>query len=56
MMGINLFIFLFTSLVIDYKIVVYAIICQFLSTNIIDFIYGLRIQKITRLTLNWRKR
>jgi len=56
MMGINMVIFLLTALVIDYKIVVYAIICQFLSTNIIDFIYGLRLQKISSLSLNWRKK
>ncbi|KAB7706287.1 YitT family protein [Bacillus aerolatus] len=56
MMGINLFIFLLTSLIIDYKIVIYAIICQFLSTNIIDYIYGFKFQKISILSPNWRKR
>jgi uncharacterized membrane-anchored protein YitT (DUF2179 family) len=56
MMGINLLIFLLTSLIIDYKIVVYAVICQFLSTNIIDFIYEFKFQKISVLTVNWRKR
>ncbi len=56
MMGINLFIFLFTALVIDYKIVVYAIVCQFFSTNIIDFIYELKFQQLTFLSANWRRR
>lgn len=56
MMGINFLIFLLTSLVIDYKIVVYAIICQFFSTNIIDFIYHFKFQKISILSPSWRKR
>ncbi len=56
MMGINLIIFLLTSLVIDYKIVVYAIICQFISTNIIDFIYEFKFHKFNVLYVNWRKR
>jgi uncharacterized membrane-anchored protein YitT (DUF2179 family) len=56
MMMINLLIFLLTSLVIDYKIVVYAMICQFLSTNIIDFIYRLRVRRLLFLHANWRKR
>ncbi|WP_369690665.1 YitT family protein [Neobacillus fumarioli] len=56
MMGINLFIFLLTALVIDFKIVGYAVICQFFSTNIIDFIYELEFQKISFLSANWRKR
>ncbi|WP_144462313.1 YitT family protein [Siminovitchia fortis] len=56
MMGINLFIFLLTSLVIDYKIVIFAIVCQFMSTNVIDFIYHLKIHKITSMTVSWRRR
>lgn len=56
MMGINLLIFLLTSLVIDYKIVVYAVICQFFSTNIIDIIYKLKLQDVTILSPNWRKK
>jgi uncharacterized membrane-anchored protein YitT (DUF2179 family) len=55
MMGINLLIFLLTALVIDYKIVIFAVICQFFSTNIIDFIFELKLQKIRLLTTNWRK-
>lgn len=56
MMAINLFIFLLTSLVIDYKIVIFAIICQFMSTNVIDFIYQIKFHKITSLALGWRRR
>ncbi|MFB3162614.1 YitT family protein [Neobacillus sp. 179-J 1A1 HS] len=56
MMGINLIIFLLTAVVIDINIVLYAIICQFFSTNIIDSIYDLKLQKIRILTANWRKR
>lgn len=56
MMGINLLIFLLTALVIDYKIVLYAVICQFFSTNIIDFIYELRFRKLLFFTANWRRR
>jgi uncharacterized membrane-anchored protein YitT (DUF2179 family) len=56
MMGINMMIFLLTGLVIDYKIVVYAIVCQFFSTNIIDFIYELRINRLLFLSANWRRR
>ena len=55
MMGINLFIFMLTSIVIDYKIVVYAIICQLISTNMIDWIYKLNIQHVN-LSPSWRKR
>ncbi|MDQ0970143.1 uncharacterized membrane-anchored protein YitT (DUF2179 family) [Neobacillus niacini] len=56
MMGINLIIFLLTAVVIDINIVLYAIICQFFSTNIIDSIYDLKLHKIRILTANWRKR
>ncbi|MBS4211573.1 MULTISPECIES: YitT family protein [Neobacillus] len=56
MMGINMMIFLLTALVIDYKIVVYAIVCQFFSTNIIDFIYELRFNRLLFLSANWRRR
>lgn len=57
MMVINLIIFLLTSFVINYKIVIYAIVCQFLSTNIIDFIYRLRLKSfILFLSPNWRKK
>ncbi|MEH7180296.1 YitT family protein [Neobacillus vireti] len=56
MMGINFFIFVLTALVIDYKIVLYAIICQFISTNIIDYIYEFKFHRISFLSAAWRKR
>ncbi|MBS4202405.1 YitT family protein [Bacillus sp. FJAT-49732] len=56
MMVINLMVFLLTSLVIDYKIVVFAVICQFLSTRVIDYIYELRIHRIALLSPYWRKK
>ncbi|MCM3585945.1 YitT family protein [Mesobacillus maritimus] len=56
MFWINMFIFLLTSAVINYKIVLYAVICQFLSTNIIDFVNTFRIPRPRFLTANWRKR
>ncbi|MCU9614739.1 YitT family protein [Caldibacillus lycopersici] len=57
MFAINLFIFLLTSIVIDYKIVFYAIICQFISSNIIDYIYELKLQQVKIfLTPSWRKK
>jgi uncharacterized membrane-anchored protein YitT (DUF2179 family) len=56
MMGINLLIFSLTALVIDYKIVIYAIVCQFFSTNIIDFIYAFKLPNLNILYPNWRKK
>jgi len=56
MFWINMLIFLLTSIVINYKIVIYAVICQFFSTNIIDFIHKLRLSRPSFLTANWRKR
>jgi uncharacterized membrane-anchored protein YitT (DUF2179 family) len=56
MMFMNFLIFSVTALVIDYKIVLYAIVCQFLSTNIIDFIYDYKIPKLNILSPNWRKK
>lgn len=56
MMGINLFIFLLTSLIIDYKIVIYAVICQFFSTSIINYIYAFRFRKVSVLSPHWRRK
>ncbi|MDP4103444.1 MAG: YitT family protein [Bacillota bacterium] len=56
MMGINLIIFCLTALIIEYKIVIYAIVCQFLSTNIIDFIYRLQLPKVNIFYPIWRKK
>jgi uncharacterized membrane-anchored protein YitT (DUF2179 family) len=55
MMWINLLIFLLTAVVINYKIVIFAIICQYLSTSIIDYIYKLRFHHLYMLSYSWRK-
>ncbi|MBD8068066.1 YitT family protein [Bacillus sp. PS06] len=56
MLWMNFLIFLFTATVIDLKIVIYAIICQSISTNIIDFIYHLKIPTFTANNYGWRKK
>lgn len=56
MMMINMFIFLLTALVINYKIVIFAVICQFISTNIIDFIYAFKFRRAAFLSANWRRK
>jgi len=56
MLVINLFIFVITASVIDFKIIVYAAICQLISTNIIDFIYTVKIPATTIANLSWRKK
>ncbi|MDR4888595.1 YitT family protein [Fredinandcohnia sp. QZ13] len=57
MLWMNFFIFLLTASVIDIRIVFYAILCQTVSTNIIDFIYHLRAPTfITTNQLGWRKK
>lgn len=55
MLGINLMIFLITSVVIDYKIVAYAVFCQFISTNVIDFVHHFKLPYGKQLLLSWRK-
>ena len=44
-LAVNGCIFLLTSIVIDYKIIFYAVICQFISTKMIDYIYFVKIEK-----------
>ncbi|WP_077621000.1 YitT family protein [Bacillus sinesaloumensis] len=57
MLWLNFFIFLLTASVIDIRIVFYAILCQTVSTNIIDFIYHLRAPSfITTPSFGWRKK
>jgi uncharacterized membrane-anchored protein YitT (DUF2179 family) len=56
MLGLNLFIFILTASVIDYKIVFYAILCQTISTNIIDIIYYLKWPSFPFISLGWRKK
>ncbi len=57
MLWLNFFIFLLTASVIDIRIVFYAILCQTVSTNIIDYIYHLRAPSfIAAPSLGWRKK
>ncbi|MFT4414102.1 YitT family protein [Fredinandcohnia humi] len=57
MLWLNFFIFLLTASVIDMKIVFYAILCQTISTNLIDFIYHLRAPSfLLTPSLGWRKK
>ncbi|WP_147536143.1 YitT family protein [Bacillus marasmi] len=55
MMWINFIIFILTALVINYKIVVFAVICQYFSTSIIDYIYKLRFNQIPFIAYGLRK-
>lgn len=56
MFWINISIFILTALVIDIKIVIYAVICQFLSTKIIDFLDNYQIKFPFFLELAWRRK
>lgn len=51
LMGVNLLIFILTSVVIDYKIIIYAIICQIISAFIIDYMNGLSLSTVVGFTL-----
>lgn len=53
---VNLLIFVLTSLVIDYRIIIYAIICQIISTAMIDYINRLTFKQITDLAFEWRRK
>lgn len=55
MFWINISIFGLTAFVIDYKIVLFAILCQWLSTSIIDFIYQFKFPEKAIPALEWRK-
>lgn len=55
MFFINITIFLLTSFVIDWRIVIYAVLCQWISTKIIDLIYVLEMPKMTQSSFGWRK-
>lgn len=56
MFWINLCIFLLTSLVIDYKIILFAVLCQFVSTRVIDYIYLFEFPRFPYFSLSWRKK
>ncbi|WP_102349742.1 YitT family protein [Bacillus sp. Marseille-P3661] len=56
MFGINISIFFLTAVVIHWKIVIYAIVCQWLSTRIIDFVNEVEIPKSFSPAFGWRKK
>jgi uncharacterized membrane-anchored protein YitT (DUF2179 family) len=56
MFWINSFIFVLTSVVIDYKIILFAMVCQLISTRMIDFIYVVKIPSPPLIALSWRKK
>lgn len=56
MFTINLAIFLLTSIVINWNIIIYAIICQFIATSIIDFINEFEFPSNTAPSFGWRKK
>jgi uncharacterized membrane-anchored protein YitT (DUF2179 family) len=56
MFWINISIFVLTAIVIDSKIVIYAVFCQFLSTKLIDFVDNYRIDFTFFNQLGWRRK
>lgn len=56
MLWMNFFIFLLTATVIHISIVIYAIVCQSISTNLIDYIYHLRNPFTFYPSFGWRKK
>lgn len=56
LLGINLTVFLLAAVAIDYKIIVYAVICQLLSTQLIDFLYQIQFNLWKSLAFHWRKK
>lgn len=56
MFWINLSIFLTTALVIDLKIVFFAILCQYISTTIIDLMQIIKLPYLTIPSFAWRKK
>ncbi|WP_409304423.1 YitT family protein [Peribacillus sp. SCS-155] len=56
MFWINISIFMLTALVIDIKIVIYSVICQFLSTKIIDFVDNYQIELPFFSSPGWRRK
>ncbi|WP_232223956.1 YitT family protein [Anoxybacteroides tepidamans] len=54
---INGSIFIITGYIIDWKIVIQAIFCQWMSTQIVDWLYSLHIPRKTSFSaLGWRRR
>ncbi|WP_458413627.1 YitT family protein [Schinkia sp. CFF1] len=56
MFFINISIFLITSIVINWKIVIFAVMCQWVSTKIIDFINEFELQSVISPSFGWRKK
>jgi uncharacterized membrane-anchored protein YitT (DUF2179 family) len=56
MFWINISVFILTALAIDFKIVIYAVTCQWLSTKIIDFMDSYQIKFPFLLELAWRRK
>lgn len=52
--SINFFIFLFTAVIIDWKIILLALISQWISTMVVNMIMQLSSQQI--YTFDWRKK
>lgn len=56
MFFINISIFLLTSIVINWKIVIFAVLCQWVSTKIIDFINEVELPIFSAPSFGWRKK
>jgi len=56
MFFINISIFLLTSIVINWNIVIFAVLCQGISTKIIDFINELELPSFSSPSFGWRKK
>lgn len=56
MFFINISIFLLTSIVINWKIVIFAVMCQWVSTKIIDFINEVELPIFSAPSFGWRKK
>ncbi|TLS38342.1 YitT family protein [Pseudalkalibacillus caeni] len=56
MFWINLIIFILTASVVNMSVVVYAVLCQWLSTKVIDFVYRFQLKQPLALSVGWRKR
>ncbi len=56
MFFINISIFLLTSIVINWKIVIFAVMCQWVSTKIIDFVNEVELPTFSSPSIGWRKK
>lgn len=56
MFFINISIFLLTSIVINWKIVIFAVMCQWVSTKIIDFVNEVELPTFSSPSFGWRKK